>query len=59
MLFSEAQHITPVLSMVPLVVFLPVIGLVINLLFGKRFGEGSPASLPAWHPAELSWLRCC
>ena len=40
MLFSEAQHITPVLSLVPLVVFLPVIGLVINLLFGKRFGEG-------------------
>lgn len=40
MLFSEATTISPVLSAIPLVVFLPVIGLVLNLLFGKRAGEG-------------------
>ncbi len=40
MLFSEAQSLTPVLSMVPLVVFLPVLGLIINLLVGRRLGEG-------------------
>ncbi len=40
MLFSEAQIISPVLSLIPLVVFLPALGLLINLLFGKRLGEG-------------------
>ena len=39
MLYSPALHITPTLALVPWVVFLPVIGLVINLLVGKRFGE--------------------
>jgi NADH-quinone oxidoreductase subunit L len=40
MFFSDAQLISPFFSLVPLVVFLPVLGLVINLLFGKRLGEG-------------------
>ena len=55
MLLFRSKHITPIFSLVPLVVFLPVIGLVFNLLFGKRLAKGSPASLPAWLPAGHSW----
>jgi NADH-quinone oxidoreductase subunit L len=41
MLFSEvANNITPIFPLAPLLVFLPVIGLVVNLLLGKRLGEG-------------------
>ncbi len=50
MLFQEASQAVPYLHLVPWVVFLPVIGLVINLLIGKRIGEtgvGLVASLAA------------
>ncbi len=38
MVFQQALS-TPYLNLVPLVVFLPVLGLVLNLLIGKRLGE--------------------
>lgn len=39
MLFQEAAAVAPYAGLVPWVVFLPVIGLVINLLVGKYIGE--------------------
>ncbi len=39
MLFQEASQAVPYINLVPWVVFLPVIGLVANLLFGKWLGE--------------------
>lgn len=39
MLFQEVSGIAPMFNLVPWVVFAPVIGLVINLLFGKPLGE--------------------
>jgi NADH-quinone oxidoreductase subunit L len=50
MLFQEASQAAPYVNLVPWVVFLPVIGLVVNLLIGKRIGEkgaGLIASLAA------------
>ena len=47
-----------IINLVPWVVFLPLIGIAVNLLFGRRFGEvfsgviGSLASGPLW-------LRSC
>lgn len=49
MLFQEAV-MNSTFSLVPLVVFLPVLGILLNWLFGKRLGEkgiGSIASLAA------------
>jgi hypothetical protein len=39
MLFQEVTQAAPYINLVPWVVFLPVIGLVVNLLFGKWLGE--------------------
>lgn len=39
MLFAEIGLVDPIRSLVPWVVFFPLIGLVINLLLGKRLGE--------------------
>ena len=39
MLFQEVSQAAPYINLVPWVVFLPVIGLVVNLLFGKWLGE--------------------
>ncbi|MEN6483157.1 MAG: NADH-quinone oxidoreductase subunit L [Anaerolineaceae bacterium] len=39
MLLSQVSGLEPNFNLVPWVVFLPVIGLVINLLVGKRLGE--------------------
>jgi len=39
MLFQEVSQAAPYVSLVPWVVFLPVAGLLINLLIGKRLGE--------------------
>lgn len=39
MLFSEVSQVNPVYSLIPLVVLLPLAGLFINLIFGKRLGE--------------------
>ena len=48
MLLSEATGINPMFNLVPWVVFLPVIGILLNWLVGKRLGEkgiGAIASL--------------
>lgn len=48
MAFQEINSVDPVFVLVPLVVFLPLAGLLINLLFGRRLGEvfsGAVASL--------------
>ena len=43
----------PIFSLVPLVVFLPVIGLLLNLLVGKRLGEKRH-----WHHRQSGlWWR--
>jgi len=50
MLFQEVSAAAPYASLVPWVVFIPVIGLLINLVFGKSIGErgvGLVASLAA------------
>ncbi|HEX9017699.1 MAG TPA: NADH-quinone oxidoreductase subunit L [Anaerolineaceae bacterium] len=50
MLFQEASQAIPYINLVPWVVLLPVIGLLLNLIFGKRLGEkgvGILASLAA------------
>ncbi len=50
MLFSEATHSTGFFFLAPGLVFVPVIGLLINLIFGRRFSEkviGTIASLAA------------
>jgi NADH-quinone oxidoreductase subunit L len=39
MLFNEVAGVNPTFNLVPWVVFFPLIGLVLNLLFGKRLGE--------------------
>src|SRR5512142_1448654 len=39
MFLPATQNALPYLNLVPWVVFLPVIGLVLNLLIGKRLGE--------------------
>ena len=39
MLFQQASQAAPYLNLVPLVVFLPVIGMLVNWLFGKWLGE--------------------
>lgn len=64
MLLSEATT-TPyenLYQLVPLIVFIPVIGLLINLLFGRRFGEkftgivASTASGGAFVVSVLQWF---
>jgi len=48
MSLTEIASVHPFFQLVPLVVFLPVLGLVLNLIFGKRLGEkgvGALASL--------------
>lgn len=48
MLFLESTQINSTFSLVPWAIFLPVMGILINLLVGKRFGErgsGMVASL--------------
>lgn len=50
MMFQEVSQAVPYVNLVPLVVFLPVIGLILNLLIGGRIGEkgvGLIASLAA------------
>ncbi len=50
MLLSETASFDPVFNLVPWVVFIPVIGLVLNMAIGKRLGEkgiGILASLAA------------
>jgi len=50
MLFQEASQAVPYVQLAPWVVLIPVIGLVLNLLIGKRIGEvgvGLIASLAA------------
>ncbi len=50
MMFQEVNQVAPFVGLVPWVVFLPVIGLLVNLLIGKRIGEigvGLVASLAA------------
>jgi NADH-quinone oxidoreductase subunit L len=62
MLFAEAASGPDFFSLAPWVVFFPVIGLLLNLLFGKRFGErftGTTASLAsglAFVVSVLLWL---
>jgi len=40
MLLNEASSAAPVFGLAPLLVFLPLFGLLINLIFGKRMREG-------------------
>lgn len=50
MMFQEVSQAVPYVNLVPWVVFLPVIGLILNLLIGRRIGEigvGLIASLAA------------
>ncbi len=50
MLFSEATHSTGFFFLAPGLVFVPLVGLLINLIFGRRFSEkmiGTIASLAA------------
>ncbi len=59
MLFSETTGISPLFNLVPWVVFLPVIGILLNWLFGKRLSEkgiGTIASLASGGSFVISLL---
>ena len=55
----------PVLTLIPWVVFFPLIGLVLNLLIGKKIGEkasgwlGSLAVLASFVVGVLVFLQVC
>lgn len=58
-MFQEVNQAVPFINLVPWVVFLPVIGLVVNLLIGKRIGEtgvGLVASLASGSAFVVSVL---
>lgn len=38
-LMQQAGQVSPLFSLVPLVVFIPITGLLINLIFGRKLGE--------------------
>lgn len=59
MLLSETTSMDPQFLLVPLVVFLPLLGILVNWLFGKRLGEkgiGTIASLAAGGSFVISVL---
>ena len=58
-MFQEVSQSVPFVNLVPWVVFLPVIGLILNLLIGKRVGErgaGAIASLASGGAFVISAL---
>ena len=61
LLLNAAESVNPLFELVPWIVFIPVIGLLVNMIIGKRLGEGGIATIAilasagAFVIAALQW----